>query len=101
MPQEQSQIRERQRIDLREPRRYKVTLFNDDFTTMEFVVKILVEVFYKSETEANELMLKVHHSDSAVVGIYSYDIATSKANKATSMAREAGFPLRITVEPAE
>ena len=66
---------------------------------MEFVVKILVEVFFKSEAEAETLMLQVHHSDKAVVGIYSYDVATSKVNKATNMAREAGFPLRLTVEP--
>ena len=88
-------------MDLKEPRRYKVTIYNDDFTTMEFVVKILVEVFFKSEAEAETLMLKVHHSDKAVVGIYSYDVATSKVRKATNMAREAGFPLRLTVEPEE
>ena len=76
-----------------------MTIYNDDFTTMEFVVKILTEVFFKSETEAEALMLQVHHSDKAVVGIYSYDVATSKVRKATSMAREAGFPLRLTVEP--
>ena len=46
-------------------------------------------------------MLQVHHSDKAVVGIYSYDIAVSKARKATNMAREQGFPLRLTVEPEE
>ena len=101
MAKEQSAIRERQRIDLQEPRRYKVTIYNDDFTTMEFVVKILTQVFLKSDTEAEALMLQVHHSDKAVVGIYSYDIATSKARKATMMAREAGFPLRLTVEPEE
>ena len=88
-------------MDLKEPQRYKVTIYNDDFTTMEFVVKILVEVFYKSEAEAEVLMLKVHHSDKAVVGIYSYDVATSKVRNATNMAREAGFPLRLTVEPEE
>ena len=101
MAKEQSATRERQRTDLREPRRYKVTIYNDDFTTMEFVVKILVEVFLKSEAEAETLMLRVHHSDKAVVGIYSYDVATSKVRKATNMAREAGFPLRLTVEPEE
>ena len=101
MAKEQSSVRERQRVDLKEPRRYKVTIYNDDFTTMEFVVKILVEVFFKSEAEAETLMLKVHHSDKAVVGIYSYDVATSKVRKATNMAREAGFPLRLTVEPEE
>lgn len=98
MAKEQSQLRERQRTDLREPRRYKVLIYNDDFTTMEFVVMVLKHVFLKSEEEAKALMLQVHHSDKAVVGIYSYDIAVSKANKATRMAREQGYPLRLTVE---
>ena len=99
MPQEQSQIRERQRTDLREPRRYKVTIYNDDFTEMDFVVKVLVQVFFKSQEEAERLMLQVHHSDKAVVGIYTYDIAVSKVQKATQMAREEGFPLRLSYEP--
>ena len=99
MAKEQSSVKERQRVDLDEPRRYKVTIYNDDFTTMEFVVMILTQVFFKSETEAEALMLQVHHSDKAVVGIYSYDVAVSKVRKATDMAREAGFPLRLTVEP--
>lgn len=99
MAKEQSAIKEKQRTDLREPRRYKVIIYNDDFTTMDFVVKILTQVFFKSEDEAERLMLQVHHSDKAVVGIYSYDVAISKVRKATNMAREAGFPLRLTVEP--
>ena len=101
MAKEQTNIRERQHTNLREPRRYKVTIYNDDFTTMEFVVKVLTQVFFKSEAEADTLMLQVHHSDKAVVGIYSYDVATSKVRKATAMAREAGFPLRLTVDPEE
>jgi ATP-dependent Clp protease adaptor protein ClpS len=99
MAKEHSQLRERQRTDLREPQRYKVIIYNDDFTTMEFVVTVLVQIFLKSEEEAEALMLQVHHSDKAVVGIYSYDIAVSKTRKATSMAREQGYPLRLTVEP--
>ena len=99
MPQEQSATRQRRRTDLREPRRYKVTIYNDDFTTMEFVVKVLVNVFFKSESEAEALMLKVHHADKAVVGIYSYDIAVSKVHRATQMAREANYPLRLGYEP--
>jgi ATP-dependent Clp protease adaptor protein ClpS len=98
MPKEQSATRMRERTELREPRRYKVIIYNDDFTTMEFVVKILVEVFFKDENQATALMLQVHHSDKAVVGIYSYDIAVSKVQKATLMAREEGFPLRLTYE---
>ena len=101
MPNEQSAIRERERTELREPRRYKVTIYNDDFTTMEFVVKILISVFFKSEADAQALMLQVHHSDKAVVGIYSYDIAVSKVRKATNMARAENFPLRLTVEEAD
>ena len=101
MAREQSKIKERQRTNLKEPKRYKVIIYNDDFTTMEFVVMILIQVFLKSEGEANALMLQVHHSDKAVVGIYSYDIAVSKAGKATKMAREQNFPLRLTVEPEE
>ena len=99
MPQEQSQIRERQRTNLREPRRYKVIIYNDDFTTMEFVVHLLIVVFLKSEDEATQLMLKVHNSEKAVVGVYSYDIAISKVNRATEMARAENFPLRLTCEP--
>ena len=101
MAKEQTSIRERQRTNIREPRRYKVTIYNDDFTSMDFVVMVLTQVFFKSEAEAEALMLKVHHSDKAVVGIYSYDVATSKVRKATGMARDAGFPLRLTVDPEE
>jgi len=101
MAKEQSQLRERQHISFKEPRRYKVIIYNDDFTTMDFVVMILKQVFFKSEEDANALMLQVHHSDKAVVGIYTYDIAVSKARKATDMARNQGFPLRLTVEPEE
>ena len=101
MPQEQSNVRERQKNNLKEPRLYKVIIHNDDFTTMDFVVEVLKTVFYYSNEKAESLMLQVHHANKAVVGIYTYDIAVSKANKAINMAREKGFPLRLTVEPEE
>lgn len=101
MEQQQSSYKERERIDLREPRRFKVTIYNDDFTTMEFVVKVLTTIFFKSAADAEALMMKVHQSQSAVVGVYPYDIAKSKVKKATSMARNEGFPLRLTVTPEE
>ena len=101
MPQQQSNVRERQRNLLKEPRRYKVIIHNDDCTTMDFVVEVLKTVFFYSDEKAEALMLQVHHANKAVVGIYTYDIAVSKANKATNMAREKGFPLRLTVEPEE
>ena len=73
---------------------------NDDFTTMDFVVKVLMEVFFYERVKAEHLMLKVHHSGNAVVGTYTYDVATSKVRKVTEMARAEGFPLRLRVEQA-
>ena len=99
MPKEKTFIREKENTNLREPRRYKVVLYNDDFTMMEFVVMLLMKVFNKNETEAETLMLQVHHSGQAVVGVYSLDIAATKVQKATQMADEAGFPLRIVLLP--
>lgn len=101
MAKEHSQLRERQLTDLREPQRYKVIIYNDDFTTMEFVVKMLTTVFQKDIVEAETLMLEVHNKGKAVAGIYTLDIAASKVNKATKMARDEGFPLRLTYEPQE
>ena len=86
-------------IKLGQPRMYNVVIYNDNFTTMDFVVKVLVEVFYKSESEATSLMLNVHEHGRAVVGIYSYDMAVTKTNKAIAMAKAEGYPLRITYEP--
>ena len=76
----------------------KVIMYNDDFTTMEFVVEILQTVFIKPFEEANYLMRTIHNSGSAVIGEYTYDIAVSRKNLATHVARENGFPLRIEVE---
>lgn len=86
------------RIRIEPPKKYKVVFHNDNFTTMDFVVRVLREVFYKLEVEAIRLMLKVHTEGKAVVGTYSRDIAMSKVAKATRLAREEGFPLSITVE---
>lgn len=99
MAKQQGSVKERERIFTNFPKHYKVIFHNDDFTTMEFVVKVLMEVFYKSETEATTLMLAVHQEGKAVVGIYSYDMAVTKANKATAMAKAEGYPLRVTYEP--
>lgn len=94
-------IKERNKTDLREPRQYQVILHNDDFTTFDFVVKVLMDVFFKSQQDAELLAQTVHVKGQAIVGIYSLDIAISKINKATRLAREAGFPLRFTYSPIE
>ena len=99
MPNEQSNIRKRTRMRLQEPKYYKVIMHNDDFTTMEFVMMVLKSVFRKNAIEAEQIMLTVHQSGKAVVEYYSYDMANSKSQKAMRMAREQGFPLKLTVEP--
>lgn len=80
---------------------YRVIMHNDDFTTMEFVVMVLKTVFNKQDGEAERIMLNIHNSTCATVGIYTYDIAMTKASIAMSMARKQGFPFKLTVEPEE
>lgn len=99
MAKQQTAVRDRTNTNLREPRRYKVIIYNDDFTTMDFVVDVLVSVFFKAKDEATAIMLCVHANGSAVVGIYSYDVAISKVRKATMMARKENFPLRLECKP--
>ena len=83
---------------LKRPGRYAVIFHNDDFTTTDFVVKVLRLVFFLPLEEAVDLMLKVHNSGSASVGAYPLDIARSKARTSMQMARAEGFPLKVTVE---
>ena len=80
------------------PRMYAVTLYNDDVTTMDFVVELLVKIFHKNTAEASAIMMQVHKEGKGVAGIYTYDIAVSKKMQADRMAAEKGFPLRLSVE---
>lgn len=89
----------KERVKVKEPQHYQVVMHNDDFTTMDFVVDVLKSVFGKDPSEAMALMLAIHHAGKAIVGVYTYDIAASKAEKAMQMARQEGFPLRCTTEP--
>jgi ATP-dependent Clp protease adaptor protein ClpS len=82
------------------PRLYKVLLLNDDYTTMEFVVKVLMSVFHLEEEKAVEIMLHVHHNGAGVAGVFTYEVAETKANKVHELARQEEFPLRCALEPA-
>ena len=84
--------------DVEEPPMYRVMLLNDDYTTMEFVVEVLVYVFQKSLEEATQIMLNVHRSGVGVCGIYPYEIAETKVNTVETLARENGFPLKCIME---
>lgn len=94
----QNVAKERTEGRVKEPRRYCVVMHNDDFTTMEFVVEILIDIFHKDELSAQTIMMSVHKSGKAVVGTYPYDIAVTKVSQALSRAREQGYPFRMTVE---
>jgi ATP-dependent Clp protease adaptor protein ClpS len=84
--------------DVREPSMYRVMLLNDDYTTMEFVVEILVKVFHKHYDEAARIMLHVHKKGSGLCGIYPFEVAESKVHTVHNLARENGFPLKCTME---
>lgn len=84
--------------DHRHPDECRVLLLNDDFTTMEFVVSVLVSVFHKTLEESERIMLDVHRKGKGVVGIYSFDIATTKIQQVHQLARQRGFPLKCTME---
>jgi ATP-dependent Clp protease adaptor protein ClpS len=86
---------------LKKPPLFKVLLHNDNYTTREFVVAVLKEIFHKSETEAVQIMLHVHYNGIGVAGIYTYDVAETKIKTVEQLARDNEFPLRLSLEPEE
>ena len=89
---------EKNKIKLKKPKHYKVIMYNDDYTTMEFVIEILMIIFKKSLEEANKIMLDVHKKGKGIAGIYPYDIAVTKVSLAMSKAEEEGFPFKLDIE---
>ena len=83
------------------PKRYKVLLFNDDYTPREFVVRVLKAEFRLSEDQAMRVMMTAHRKGLCVVMVYPRDVAETKAARATEMAASQGFPLRFSTEPEE
>jgi ATP-dependent Clp protease adaptor protein ClpS len=82
------------------PPMFKVLLHNDDYTTMEFVVEILQQVFHKSAAEATRIMLLVHKKGTGVCGVFSEDVAETKVEIVRHLAKKSGFPLMCTMEEA-
>ena len=85
-------------LDLQEPNKYKVFLLNDDFSTMDFVIDILVIVFRKTVDEASAIMLNIHNNGRDICGVYTHEIASTKVAQVKTMAREKGFPLKAVME---
>jgi ATP-dependent Clp protease adaptor protein ClpS len=84
--------------EVTEPPLFKVLLHNDDFTTKAFVVEILMAFFNKSIETATQLMWYVHRNGMGVCGIYTHEVAETKIKQVTLLARESGFPLKLTME---
>ncbi|MFT7579993.1 MAG: ATP-dependent Clp protease adaptor protein ClpS [Myxococcota bacterium] len=85
----------------KKPKLYRVLFHNDDYTTMEFVEWVLQVVFHKSDAESRHLMLAIHHKGFGVAGVFTRDVAESKAQQALDLADEHGMPLQVTTEPDE
>jgi ATP-dependent Clp protease adaptor protein ClpS len=97
-PEQGTDVLTETKTKLEKPKLFKVILHNDDFTTMDFVVFVLQYVFMRSEVEAFSIMLKVHNDGMGIAGVYPYEIASMKSQKAMNLARAREFPLLCTVE---
>jgi ATP-dependent Clp protease adaptor protein ClpS len=80
------------------PSMYRVLLHNDDYTTMEFVVQVLQNVFHKSPADATQIMLHIHRTGIGVAGVYTCEVAETKVAVVEAMARQHEFPLKCTME---
>ena len=98
-PRHEGEVATRTQRKVARPPRFKVVLYNDDYTPMAFVVSILETIFRKSPAESNALMLKIHRSGQGVGGTYSLDVAETKVAAVHRAAEQQGYPLRSGVEP--
>ncbi len=85
-------------LEIAEPQMFRVVLHNDDYTSMDFVVEVLSTIFHKSEQEAVQIMLAIHEKGKAVCGVYSFEIAQTKAEQVKQLAKKNEFPLLATIE---
>ena len=85
-------------LALDEPTLYKVLLHNDDYTSMDFVIDILMNLFHKSLAQAEQIMIQVHKEGKGTCGIFTYEIAETKVHQVKTLAKSSGFPLLATME---
>lgn len=85
-------------LELHEPQMFRVLLHNDDYTSMDFVVEVLMGIFHKTHEQAEQIMLQIHEKDKAVCGVYSFEIAQTKAQQVKQQAKQNEFPLLATIE---
>ncbi len=85
-------------LELHEPQMFRVLLHNDDYTSMDFVVEVLMGIFHKTQVQAEQIMLQIHEKDKAICGVYSFEIAQTKAQQVKQRAKQNEFPLLATIE---
>jgi len=85
-------------LKLKYPKKYKVFILNDDYTSMDFVIDVLMSIFHKSYEDAENVMLDIHKRDRGLCGIYTHEIAETKVMQVIKKAKDSGFPLKSTME---
>jgi ATP-dependent Clp protease adaptor protein ClpS len=85
-------------LEVAQPQMFRVILHNDDYTSMDFVVEVLTGIFHKTSEEAVQIMLQIHEKSRAVCGVYSFEIAQTKAEQVKQLAKKNEFPLLATIE---
>jgi len=85
-------------LELEEPQLFKVLLHNDDYTSMDFVIDVLVSIFHKTHAQSEQIMLQIHEKGKAICGVYSFEIAQTKAQQVKLKAKQNEFPLLATIE---
>jgi len=86
--------------EIREPKMYRVLLHNDDYTTMDFVIEVLISIFHKPAADATRIMIDVHKKGNGICGVYNYDIAATRVVRVHQLARRREFPLKCSLEEA-
>lgn len=94
----QETVEEKVVVSVQPPKLWKVVFLNDNSTPIEFVTEVLANIFKHNEEKAREITLEIHNTGSAVVGIYSYEVAEQKGLETTQLARSNGFPLKVNIE---
>lgn len=85
-------------VIVEEPKKYKVFLLNDDYSTMDFVIEVLTNIFRKTQDEATKIMLNIHNSGKELCGVYTHEIAATKVAQVKTLARQRGYPLQAILE---
>ena len=86
--------------EIREPKMYRVILHNDDYTTMDFVIEVLISIFHKPAADATRIMIDVHKKGKGICGVYTYDIAATRVVRVNQLAKRREFPLKCSLEEA-